>query len=222
MKIEDKIFSKYKPDFEKLKLFGFVCENGNFTVEKSFCDNQFKAFITVKKSGKIKVRVTDFENGEEFLPLRIENAQGSFIGEVRENFEKLLIQIRDNCFVKTFFMYPQSNRITKKLIELYGTYPEFLWKTSPGSGIFRNKDGKKWYLAVLDVEGEKINKNLKGIVEVANIKLPPEKISELLKKEHFYPAYHMNKKYWITIVLNESVPDNVLLDLISESRQLTL
>ena len=222
MKTEDKIFNKYKPDFGKLEKYGFVFQNGKFFIEKPFKNNLFKAVVTVAKTGRVKVKVIDSESGDEFLPLRVENAQGSFIGEVRESYEKFLTDIRDKCFTQTFFMYPQSNEITKKLIELYGNYPEFLWKTSPGSGIFRNKESKKWYLAILDVEGEKIDKNLKCIVEVANIKLPPEKISELIQKEHFYPAYHMNKKYWMTIVLNNSVPNNVLLDLISQSRELTL
>ena len=45
---------------------------------------------------------------------------------------------------------------------------------------------------------------------------------ELRKKEGIYPAYHMNKKSWITIVLDETVHDDVLFDLLAESHAFTL
>jgi len=63
---------------------------------------------------------------------------------------------------------------------------------------------------------------LHGNVEVVNIKLEPEKILSLHKEKGFYPAYHMNKKNWISILLNDTVPDQVLLVLLDESHAFTL
>jgi predicted DNA-binding protein (MmcQ/YjbR family) len=68
---------------------------------------------------------------------------------------------------------------------------------------------------------QKVDKKLTGEVEVMNIKLNPEKIKELHKEKGFYPAYHMNKKNWISILLNDTVPDKVLLDLLDESHRFT-
>jgi predicted DNA-binding protein (MmcQ/YjbR family) len=53
------------------------------------------------------------------------------------------------------------------------------------------------------------------------LKCNPEKAIEL--RELFAgiaPGYHMNKKHWITVTMNEDVPDSLVLELISQSYQL--
>ena len=130
-------------------------------------------------------------------------------------------KIREEYFIKNHFIYPQSNRITQLIYKRYGNEPEFLWEKFDGSGIFRNPESKKWYAGILDVEGSKINKNKKGIIEVLDIKLDPKEIQELLLEPGFYPAYHMNKKSWITIILDESLSDKKIMELIEKSHKLS-
>ncbi len=217
MNIEEKIFNRFSPEQKKLEKYGFKKKNNKFIIEKLFKDNLFKAVIQINQNGRIEGKVFDMENNDEFLPLRIENNQGAFVGEIKSEYEIILEDIRNNCFSKNYFIYPQSNRITNLIIKKYNNKPEFLWDKFEGSGIFRNPDTKKWYLAVLDVDRGKLQKNKKGIIEVANLKLAPEKIENLLKQKHYYPAYHMNKKYWISIILDESVSDDKIMELIEES-----
>ncbi|MCM1010247.1 MAG: MmcQ/YjbR family DNA-binding protein [Fusobacterium sp.] len=222
MSIEEKIFKKYSVDFDKLEKYGFTKEDSDFKIEKLFKDDLFKAVIVVDSAGKVSGTVYDLENDDEFLPLRVENNQGAFVAEVRTAYEELLEDIRNNCFSENFYIYPQSNRITKLLIEKYGDKPEFLWEKFQGSGVFRNPETRKWYLAILDVDRSKLQPDKKGLIEVADIKLAPEKIEKLLKQKHFYPAYHMNKKSWITIILDDSVPDEKIMELIEESHGFTV
>ena len=211
MSIESNIFKHYTPDWEKCKK----------EYEVSFLDNTFKAVIKIHKSGEVTGTVYDLENNDEFLPLRVEVQEGSFVGKVREEYEKILVKIREEYFIKNHFIYPQSNRITQLIYKRYGNEPEFLWEKFDGSGIFRNPESKKWYAGILDVEGSKINKNKKGIIEVLDIKLDPKEIQELLLEPGFYPAYHMNKKSWITIILDESLSDKKIMELIEKSHKLS-
>ena len=222
MNIEKNIFNRYSPDFKKLEKFGFEKVNKNFVIEKLFYNNLFKAVITISPEGEILGKVFDLENNDEFLPLRVENNQGAFVCEVREAYETLLKDVRSNCFSKKYYIFPQSNRITNLLIEKYGNEPEFLWKTTPGSGIFRNPETKKWYLAILDIDRSKIQNGKKGLIEIADIKLSKENVEKITKQEHFYPGYHMNKKYWITIILDDTVPDEKIMELIEESHSFTI
>ncbi len=222
MIIEDKIFKRYSPDFKKFIKYGFKKADNKFIIEKQFKDDSFKALIVVNSNGKVSGTVFDLENNDEFLPLRVESNQGAFVGEVRAAYEELLKTIRDNCFIKKYYIYPQSNRITNLIIKKYGNEPEFLWKTTPGSGVFRNPETGKWYLAVLEVDRAKIQNNKKGAIEVADIKLAPENIEKLIKQEHFYPGYHMNKKYWLTVILDDSVSDEKIMKLIDESYSFTV
>lgn len=221
MNIEDKIFKKHSINYDKLEKYGFKKKDNKFIIEKLFKDNLFKAVIEINSDGKILGTVWDLENNDEFLPLKIENNQGAFVNEVRADYEKLLEDIRANCFIKKYYIYPQSNRITNIIINKYGDKPEFLWEKFQSSGVFRNPETNKWYLAILDVDRSKIQKGRNGLIEVADLKLSPENIEKLTKQEHFYPAYHMNKKYWITIILDDSVPDEKIMELIEESHSFT-
>lgn len=211
MSIESNIFKRYVPNWEKCKK----------EYKISFLDNSFNAVIKILDNGEVTGTVYDLENNDEFLPLRVESQEGSFVGKVREEYERILTDIRDKYFIKNHFIYPQSNRITQLIYKKYGNEPEFLWEKFDGSGIFRNPESKKWYAGILDVEGSKINKNKKGIIEVLNIKLNPEEIQELLIQPDFYPAYHMNKKNWITIILDESLSNEKIMELIEKSHKLS-
>lgn len=224
MNIEDKIFQRYSPDFNKLEKYGFRKNDYCFKYDKLFKNGVFKAVIVINSDGQITGTVYDLENDDEFLPLRIgdANSHGSFVSEIRVEYEEILVDIRENCFIKKYYIYPQSNRITNLIIKKYGDEPEFLWKTTPGSGVFRNQESGKWYLAILDVDRSKIQKNRKGIVEVALIKLHPENVVKITKQEHFYPGWHMNKKYWITVILDETVSDDKIMELIEESHSFTV
>ena len=211
MTIESNIFKRYTPNWD-------ICKK---EYQKLFLEDTFKAVVKVSETGEVTGTVYDLENEEEFLPLRIENNQGAFVSKVRDEYEKILTEIRDTYFMKNHFIYPQSNRITRKILSKYGDEPEFLWEKFDGSGVFRNKESQKWYAAILDVDRGKLQKGKSGVIEVLDIKLNPEEIQELLLQPNFYPAYHMNKKSWITIILDESVSDEVVMDLIDKSYQLS-
>lgn len=224
MNLESKTFQRYSPDFGKLEKYGFIKENNSFKLEKIFKDDLFKAVIVINSDEQISGTVYDLENDDEFLPLKVEgiNAQGAFVGEIRGAYEKILEDIKEKCFIKKYYIYPQSNRIANLVIEKYGNAPEFLWEKTPGTGVFRNPESKKWYLAISDVDRSKVQAGKKGSVEIALIKLSPEHVTQIITQEHFYPGWHMNKKYWITVILDETVSDDKIMKLIEESYSFTV
>lgn len=112
MIIEDEIFKRYSPDFKTLDKYGFKENKDDFSFEKLFKNGEFIAKIVITKSGKIRGNVYETESNEEFLPLRVENQQGAFVGEVREEYKKILIDIRNKCFSQNYFISKQANRIT--------------------------------------------------------------------------------------------------------------
>ena len=59
-----------------------------------------------------------------------------------------------------------------------------------------------------------------GKMEVLNVKVDPEKIDSIVDKVHFFPSYHMNKKNWLSIVLNEGCPLETIFAFIDESYRL--
>ena len=71
----------------------------------------------------------------------------------------------------------------------------------------------------MKIDWSKLDVKQEGKIEVLNLKL--DQVSQLLEEAPFYPAYHMNKKYWISIPLDERVEDNHLFELVAKSWALT-
>ena len=60
-----------------------------------------------------------------------------------------------------------------------------------------------------------------GLVDVLNVKCDPTIIGMLRMQPGFYPAYHMNKEKWVSILLCGPVADDEMKELIEFSYQLT-
>ena len=74
----------------------------------------------------------------------------------------------------------------------------------------------------MNIDNNKLDKKLNGEVEIINLKLEPSEIENLLKMDGFYPAYHMNKKSWISIILNDTISDEEILKLVEKSYSYTI
>ena len=222
MTIENNIFKKFSPDFNKLIDFGFVENNGKYTYTKTFMNNKFNAQIVVTKSGKVCGKIFDIENNDEYLPFRLNFQEGSFVGKVREEYINILDTIKQECFTEKLFIYPQSNRITGLILERFGDKPLFLWEDAPTCGVFKNPESNKWYGIIMNINRTKLGNFAPEDIEVMNIKLEPDEIQSLLKEKGFFPAWHMNKKSWITITLDNTLSDTKIMKYIEKSHNYTI
>ncbi len=111
----------------------------------------------------------------------------------------------------------QKERIIDHVKEFYGADPEYLWEKTPNSGVFRNSINKKWFGAILDIPKSKLGFNDEKIVFVLDIKCDPLMVGELQKQKGFFPAYHMNKDKWITVILDDTVKDDTIFFLLEQS-----
>ena len=220
MTIEENIFKRAEVNEKALAGYGFRHSKESWTLEVPFMNGDFKAVITVDGAGHILGDVFETATQDIFLPLRVESMDG-FAGEVRNAYMEILKDIKEKCCRENVFISSQANRFAEAIYKKYGDRPVFPWDDFSG-GVFKNPDNGKWYAIVMDINAQKVDKKLTGDVEVVNIKLDPEKIQDLHKEKGFYPAYHMNKKNWISISLNDTVPDLVLLGLLDESHAFTL
>ena len=103
----------------------------------------------------------------------------------------------------------------------YGCEPEYLWAKFPGNAVFRHKENRKWFAAVLPVKRQKLGLPGQGDITVLNIKSDPVSISFLSREEGYFPGYHMNKSSWLSVVLDGSVEQEHIFGLIDRSFKLT-
>lgn len=88
----------------------------------------------------------------------------------------------------------------------YGTEPEYLWMDTPDAAVLRHAANQKWYGVFLTVTADKLGRNSHEPLDLLDIKGDPDDIVHLREMAGFAPAYHMNKKHWLTVILPE-VPD---------------
>lgn len=104
--------------------------------------------------------------------------------------------------------------------EEFGADDERLWLSFPDYVVFRNSRNKKWFAIIMDIEKSKLGLDGEGKLDVLNIKCDSILIGSLLHNPGFLPAYHMSKKSWVTLLLDGSVPDDEVKDLIHLSYEI--
>ena len=217
MNIENEIFKRSVCNFDKLLSYGFILGN-DYQLEVLFLNNNFKAIITIDKNGNVKGKIIDLLVNEEYTNIRTD-MNGEFVSKVREEYKNILKDIKDKCFINRFFIYDQTNRITGFIKDKYNIEPEFLWENSPGCAIFRNKNNNKWFATIMNIDLSKIDDGT-GEIEIMNIKLPQEKVTNLLCYKGYYKAYHSSKKEWISVIINDTLSDDTIKELINESYEI--
>ena len=213
------IFKSYQFNQEKAHAFGFV-ENGEvWTYSCQILQGDF--FMTVSiTTDNVSFQVFDQETGDLYPQVHMESMRGSFVGSVREACLEILYQIRKACFDAQDFICPQTKRIMAKVQEKYGNQLEYLWEKSPDTAVLRHEGNQKWYAVFMRISWTKLDKGREGLVEAVNLK--HDQVAELLSHKGIYPAFHMNKRYWISLVLDDSLSDDEVLDLLEISWNLTL
>ena len=217
MTIEENIFKQSQINFKKLLPFGFSLQGSDYIYEEKFMNGDFIARITISPSGLVNGVVYDVANDDIYLPLRVENLNTGYVGQVKDAYEKILRTIKQACCLVNLFTQPQSNRLADFIRQKFGDSPDFPWKKYDQFGVFRNPDTNKWYGLIMNIDKRKLNSQQSGETEIINLKIDAQKIPSLINQKGFYPAYHMNKKYWLTVSLDDTLDDKIIQTLIIES-----
>ena len=213
------IFKSYQFNKEKAHAYGFV-ENGEvWTYSCQILQGDFIMTVSIT-TDNVSFQVFDKETGDLYPQVHMESMRGSFVGSVREACLEILYQIRKVCFDVQDFICPQTKRIMTKVQEKYGNQLEYLWEKSPDTAVLRHEDNQKWYAVVMRIPWDKLDKGREGLVEAVNLK--HDQVADLLSKKGIYPAFHMNKRYWLSLALDDSLSDDDVLDLLEISWNLTL
>lgn len=75
---------------------------------------------------------------------------------------------------------------------------------------FRHPDNKKWFALVMKIKKSKLGIDSDEYIDVVNMKCAPEIMDDLWHEIGVFPAYHMNKKHWLTLALDGSCSDETL------------
>ena len=105
-------------------------------------------------------------------------------------------------------------------LDIYGTSPDYPFDEDFETAVFRHADNRKWYAIVMRASRRKFGLDSDEVIDVINLKLPTEMFGSFGATDGVYPAYHMNKLHWISVLLPDA-PDDVVQFLVNVSFEAT-
>ena len=94
-------------------------------------------------------------------------------------------------------------------LDTYGTAADYPFDEDFETAVLRHTGSRKWYALVMRISRRKVGIDSDEMVDVVNLKLPLEMFGSFDAADGVYPAYHMNKLHWISVVLNDAADDLV-------------
>lgn len=107
--------------------------------------------------------------------------------------------------------------------DYYGARIEHPWLAHPTFAVIRHEHSDKWFGLVMNLSEYTlgISDNKDKQLDVVNVKLDPMDVEFLHTQAGFAPAYHMNKTHWISVILDGTIADKQIEQLLATSYQLT-
>ena len=210
-----------KLDYDKLSLYGFSFENGIYSYEKNIFEDTYRVVFEIKDS-KISSKLIENAFQEEYLLVDVENARGEYVGKVREAYQKEIDDFIEHCTVVSIFKAKQTYQLISYVEKKYNDHLEHLWEKFPDNAIWRNQKNQKWYGLIMTISESKLGNFPDRKIEVLDILYPKEEVENIVDHKMFFPGYHMNKKSWITIKLDGSVPFKKICELLDQSYEISL
>ena len=215
------ILKNKKIDSKKLLKYGFVFSGDKYIYSTKIFNNEFLLNIEFDIANiNAKSELFEISSGELYTLHFLADAEGEFVGKIKQEYENIIEDIKSKCFETGVFEWEYTYKVIDYCKSKYGDEPEYLWEKTPRNAICRRKDNKKWYLALLSVKGDKLGLESAEIIEVINLRAYKNDIPKLLENDNIYPAYHMNKKSWFTIILDGSVNIDEIFKMIDISYQI--
>lgn len=198
---------------EKLLNYGFKKEKNKLVYTKNLNINNFYVKI-IYENEKFIPKVYDILTEDEYLPF-YNISSGSFTTKIKEEVEEIINIIKEECLEKVKNNF--SEEIINYIKEKYNVYPEYPWDKFNTYFTLKTIENNKWFLLYMTLNSKKLGLDDNNEIEVINLKISTEKIKLLVDNVNIFPAYHMNKKYWITVKIDGTLSMENIKNLIDES-----
>ena len=204
---------KYKLSEDKLIDFGFQFEENILVFQKNILNDAFRMEIRLV-STDFEIEIYDLDFNEVYSLFSVDSASGEIVTAIREEVKDVLEKIL--CLESVIY-----ENVLRYVKERYNSTTVKPFKTNPdikASVTIKNK----WYALFLDVEYSKLQKDslVDSKVKIINLKHLSSEISTVINNRNVFPAYHMNKNHWISVVLDNNIDTEYVKELIEISYNL--
>lgn len=205
---------KKKVNIKKLLEYGFTKENDIYKYKDTLIEDKFK--IIIYYDNTLNYQLIDLVTNEEYVLVKVKDVMGEYVGYLRDLINAKLNDIINKCFDNEIFKCKQTKEIINYLQNTYDVSPEFLWEDDKNAAL-RHPDTLKWFGIIMTITKDKLGFKEKDEIEIIDLKMEPDKITNLVDNQKYFLGYHMNKKHWLTIILNESISTQEIINYLNDS-----
>ena len=162
--------------------------------------------------------VYDLAMEEPYTLFEVVSASGALVTALRQQVDEIINrilgqQIQDN---------PLVERLVDHVATTYGLAPAHPFKRHPEIIGFKVPTVDKLFGIFLPVDYCRLDKTSTRTdqVLVLNLKGQPDHILERIDNCRYFPAYHMNKKHWFSVLLDAQTDWDQLTSMLAESYRL--
>ncbi len=94
-------------------------------------------------------------------------------------------------------------------LEAFDVRPDYPFDDFLGTAVLRHATTRKWFALVMKVSKAKLGIDSTEQAEILNLKLPTEMMSSFGAPDGVYPAYHMNKVHWVSLLIEQATDETV-------------
>lgn len=152
-------------------------------MEKIYLKNNM--YMIIFEDGSI--RVYDSDTNDEYLPYRVNTYSGSFLNSIKEEIQEILNEKSKKNTVLNY-LKTKENAILENPFE----------KSKLDITV---KINNKWFALLLTRSSKVLNINDNNNIEILNLK--NDEAEKIVNNINIFPAYHMNKKKWISILIDK-------------------
>ena len=189
---------KYRLSDDILINFGFHFEDNILVFKRNILNDVFRMEIKLI-STDFEIEVYDLDFNEVYSLFSVDSANGEIVTAIREEVKDVLEKIL--CLESVIYedvLHYVEDQYNSTIVKPFKTNPDI-------KALVTTKN--KWYALFLDVEYNKLQKDslVDSKVKIINLKHLSSEISTVINNRNIFPAYHMNKNHWISVVLDNNI-----------------
>ena len=189
---------KYRLSDDILINFGFQFEDNILVFKRNILNGVFRMEIKLI-STDFEIEVYNLDFNEVYSLFSVDSASGEIVTAIREEVKNILEKILClGSFVYEDILCYAKGKYNSTTVQPFKTNPDI-------KALVTTKN--KWYALFLDVEYSKLQKDslVDSKVKIINLKHLSSEISTVINNRNIFPAYHMNKNHWISVVLDNNI-----------------
>lgn len=210
-------FKNKKVNIERLLSYGFFEKDNGYIYSVDIMGGQFELTVFITYDEQISTKIIDKDTNDEYILHKIPSSCGEFVGAVKAEYETILNDISDKCFQSDVFKSEYARKVISYIRGKYKNELEYLWQRFSDNAVVRRMDNRKWYAVFMVISKAKLGVPDDEIIEILDLRANTEDIESIVDNKRYFRGYHMNKKHWITICLDGSVPIDEIYERLDKS-----